>query len=71
MKHTTLKIDAATRGRLKSPAQARGLSVHAYLASLVDAAEHAELLDTAATTFRCTISEPGVAQAFDRDFGDR
>jgi len=69
MEDTTLKIDVVTRDRLKALAAARGLSMRDYVAGLVEEAEHAQLLDTATAIFRRVINEPGIAEAFDRDFG--
>jgi hypothetical protein len=69
MKDTSLKIDMATRDRLKALAEARGLSMRVYVANLVGEAEHAELLDSATAIFRRVVSEPNITEAFDRDFG--
>jgi hypothetical protein len=69
MEDTSVKIDTATRDRFKALAAARGLTMRDYLAELAEKEEHAKLLDTATAIFKRVIAEPGIAEAFDRDFG--
>ncbi|MFD4588957.1 antitoxin MazE7 [Streptomyces sp. NPDC058434] len=69
MEDTSVKIDTATRDRFKALAAARGMTMRDYLAELAEKEEHAELLDSATAAFRRAIAEPGIAEAFDRDFG--
>jgi predicted DNA-binding ribbon-helix-helix protein len=71
MTDTSLKIDTETRARLKTLAEARGVSMRDLVAGLAEEAEQAQALDTATAHFRRAISEPGVAEQFDRDFGGR
>lgn len=46
-----------------------GLSVKAYLAKLAGEKEQERALQTATAAFRRAISEPGVMDAFDAEFG--
>lgn len=69
MEDTSVKIDTATRDRFKALAAERGLTMRDYLAELAEKEEHAKLLDSATAAFRRAITEPGIAEAFDRDFG--
>lgn len=69
MEDTSVKIDTATRDRFKALAADRGLTMRDYLAELAEKEEHEKLLDSATAIFRRVITEPGIADAFDRDFG--
>ncbi|MGW1496959.1 antitoxin MazE7 [Streptomyces sp. NPDC002402] len=69
MEDTSVKIDTATRDRFKTLAAERGLTMRDYLAELAEREEQAKLQDSATAVFRRVIAEPGVAAAFDRDFG--
>jgi hypothetical protein len=69
MADTTVKIDTETRDRLAAIAAARNISVRALLAELALQEENQLKLGTATAAFRAAISQPGIAEAFDRDFG--
>lgn len=69
MADTTVKIDTETRDRFAAVAAARGQSVRAYLAELAIQEENQIKLGRATAAFREAISQPGIAEAFDRDFG--
>ncbi|MGP2438420.1 antitoxin MazE7 [Streptomyces sp. JW3] len=69
MADTTVKIDTETRDRLAGIAAARGMSVRALLAELAVQEENQLALRAATAAFREVIAEPGIAEAFDRDFG--
>ncbi|MER6695187.1 antitoxin MazE7 [Streptomyces minutiscleroticus] len=69
MADTTVKIDTETRDRLAGIAAARGTSVRALLAELAVQEENQLKLRAATAAFREVIAEPGIAEAFDRDFG--
>ncbi|MFI6209110.1 antitoxin MazE7 [Streptomyces sp. NPDC051041] len=69
MADTTVKIDIETRDRLAAIAAARGTSIRALLADLAIQEENQLKLGTATTAFREAITQPGIAEAFDRDFG--
>ncbi|MEW2463359.1 winged helix-turn-helix domain-containing protein [Microbacterium sp. NPDC047426] len=66
---TTVKIDTATRDRLAAIAAARGTSVRALLADLAVQEENQLRLADATAGFREVVAQPGIAEAFDRDFG--
>ncbi|MER6406222.1 antitoxin MazE7 [Streptomyces viridosporus] len=70
MADTTVKIDTETRDRLAAIAAARGTSVRALVAELAVQEENQMKLGQATAAFRQAISRPGIAEAFDRDFGD-
>ncbi|MFD5309970.1 antitoxin MazE7 [Streptomyces ardesiacus] len=69
MADTTVKIDTATRDRLAAIATARGTSVRALLAELAVQEENQLKLGDATAAFREAVTQPGIAEAFDRDFG--
>ncbi|MEU2873034.1 antitoxin MazE7 [Streptomyces olivoreticuli] len=69
MADTTVKIDAETRDRFAAIAAARGQSMRAYLAELAIEEENQIKLGRATAAFRAAVSQPGIAEAFDRDFG--
>ncbi|MFE1444389.1 antitoxin MazE7 [Streptomyces sp. NPDC058739] len=69
MADTTVKIDTETRDRLAAVAAARGTSVRALLADLAVQEENQLKLGEATVAFRAAITQPGIAEAFDRDFG--
>lgn len=69
MADTTVKIDTETRDRLADIAKARGTSIRALLAALAVQEENQLRLREATATFREVVAEPGIAEAFDRDFG--
>ncbi|MFF8880777.1 antitoxin MazE7 [Streptomyces flaveolus] len=69
MADTTVKIDTETRDRLAAIARARGTSVRALLAELAVHEENQLRLSEATAAFREVIAQPGIAEAFDRDFG--
>ncbi|MFI7087691.1 antitoxin MazE7 [Streptomyces anulatus] len=66
---TTVRIDTATRDRLKALADDSNMSVKDLVAELTVREENARLLGTATAAFRRLISEPGVTAAFDSEFG--
>jgi predicted transcriptional regulator len=68
MADTTVKIDTETRDRLAAIAAARGTSVRALVAELAVQEENQLKLGQATTAFREAVSQPGIAEAFDRDF---
>ncbi|MCX4489813.1 antitoxin MazE7 [Streptomyces anulatus] len=69
MADTTVKIDTATRDRFAAIAAARGQSVRGYLAALAIEEENQLKLGHATAAFRAAVARPGIADAFDRDFG--
>ncbi|MFJ4428960.1 antitoxin MazE7 [Streptomyces bobili] len=69
MADTTVKIDTETRDRLAAIASVRGTSVRALVAELAVQEENQLKLGQATTAFREAVSQPGIAEAFDRDFG--
>lgn len=69
MADTTVKIDTETRDRFAAIAAARGTSVRALLAELAIEQENQLNLGVATAEFRKAIAQPGIAEAFDRDFG--
>ncbi|MFG3033566.1 antitoxin MazE7 [Streptomyces sp. NPDC048253] len=69
MAETTVKVDTNTRDTLQGLAAAEGLSVKAYLAKLAGEKEQERALQTATAAFRRAISESGVMDAFDAEFG--
>ncbi|MER6409355.1 antitoxin MazE7 [Streptomyces viridosporus] len=69
MADTTVKIDTETRDRLAAVAAARGTSVRALLARLAVQEENQLKLGEATAVFREVTTAPGIAEAFDRDFG--
>ncbi|MFG3022046.1 antitoxin MazE7 [Streptomyces sp. NPDC048254] len=69
MADTTVKIDEATRDILRELADAQGLSIKEYLARLAVEHQRERALTTATAAFRRVISEPGVQEAFDAEFG--
>ncbi|MFD7704149.1 antitoxin MazE7 [Streptomyces caelestis] len=69
MADTTVKIDIETRDRLAAIAKARGTSVRALVADLAVQEENQLKLGQATAAFRQAVSRPGIAEAFDRDFG--
>ncbi|WP_369243799.1 antitoxin MazE7 [Streptomyces sp. R41] len=69
MADTSVKIDDTTRDRLKALADGAGMSMKDYLAKLASEKEHERQLETATAAFRRAISEPGVMDAFDAEFG--
>lgn len=69
MADTTVKIDTETRDRLAAIAVARGTSIRALLADLAIQEENQINLRAATDAFREAVSQPGIAEAFDRDFG--
>ncbi|MEU2026837.1 antitoxin MazE7 [Streptomyces sp. NPDC016469] len=69
MADTTVKIDTATRDRFAAIAAARGQSVRGYLAGLAIEEENQLKLGHATAAFRVAVARPGIADAFDRDFG--
>ncbi|WP_328491670.1 antitoxin MazE7 [Streptomyces sp. NBC_00414] len=69
MADTTVKIDTETRDRLNAIAAARKTSVRALLAELAVEQENQLKLGVATDAFREAVSQPGIAEAFDRDFG--
>ncbi|MER7832195.1 antitoxin MazE7 [Streptomyces sp. NPDC095602] len=70
MADTTVKIDTATRDRFAAIAAARGQSVRGYLAELAIEEENQLKLGRATAAFRAAVTRPGIADAFDRDFGE-
>ncbi|MFG2532751.1 antitoxin MazE7 [Streptomyces sp. NPDC048516] len=69
MADTTVKIDTETRDRFAAIAAARGQSVRAYLAELAIDEENQIALGRATAAFREAIAQPGIAEAFDAEFG--
>ncbi|MEU0646064.1 antitoxin MazE7 [Streptomyces umbrinus] len=69
MADTTVKVDIETRDRLAAIAVARKTSVRALLADLAVEQENQLKLGVATDAFRDAVSQPGIAEAFDRDFG--
>ncbi|MET9465484.1 antitoxin MazE7 [Streptomyces sp. NPDC006544] len=69
MADTTVKIDAETRDRFAAVAAAHGKSVRAYLAELAIEEENQLALGGATVAFREAVSRPGIAEAFDAEFG--
>lgn len=69
MADTSVKIDEETRDRLKALADGSHMSMKEYLAELALREETARRLETATAVFRRAISEPGVMEAFDAEFG--
>ncbi|MFJ6754476.1 MULTISPECIES: antitoxin MazE7 [unclassified Streptomyces] len=69
MADTTVKIDSATRDRFAAVAAAHGKSVRAYLAELAIEQENQLALGRATVAFRDAVGQPGIAEAFDREFG--
>ncbi|MEU9235504.1 antitoxin MazE7 [Streptomyces subrutilus] len=69
MADTTVKIDSETRDRFATLAAARGQSMRAYLAELAVEEENQLALGRATAAFREAVSRPGVADAFDAEFG--
>ncbi|MGA5564328.1 antitoxin MazE7 [Streptomyces platensis] len=69
MADTTVKIDSETRDRFAAIAAARGQSMRAYLAELAIDEENQIKLGKATAAFREVIAQPGVAEAFDAEFG--
>ncbi|WND24074.1 antitoxin MazE7 [Streptomyces violaceus] len=69
MADTTVKIDTETRDRLAAIATARGTSIRALLTDLAIQEENQLNLSVATDAFREAITQPGMAEAFDRDFG--
>ncbi|MFI1176843.1 antitoxin MazE7 [Streptomyces melanogenes] len=69
MADTTVKVDSETRDRFAAVAAARGLSVRAYLAELAIEEENQLALGRATAAFREAVGRPGIAEAFDREFG--
>jgi len=69
MADTSVRIDTDTRDRLKSLAQARGMSSAAYLDDLCRQAEHEALLGQATAAFDAALDRQGFVDAFDKAFG--
>ncbi|MER6316140.1 antitoxin MazE7 [Streptomyces sp. NPDC001581] len=69
MADTTVKIDSVTRDRFAAVAAAHGMSVRAYLAELAIEQENQLALGRATAAFREAVGRPGIAEAFDREFG--
>ncbi|UUU37873.1 antitoxin MazE7 [Streptomyces sp. NBC_00162] len=69
MADTTMKVDSATRDRFAAVAAAQGKSVRAYLAELAIEEENQLALGRATVAFREAVGKPGIAEAFDREFG--
>ncbi|MEU9148095.1 antitoxin MazE7 [Streptomyces sp. NPDC048349] len=69
MADTTVKVDTETRDRFAAVAASRGQSVRAYLAELAIEEENQIKLGRATAAFREVTGQPGVAEAFDREFG--
>lgn len=69
MADTTVKIDSETRDRFATLAAARGKSVRAYLAELAIEEENQLALGRATAAFREAVGRPGLADAFDAEFG--
>ncbi|MFF5393277.1 antitoxin MazE7 [Streptomyces sp. NPDC013012] len=69
MADTTVKIDSETRDRFAAIAAARGQSVRGYLAELAIEEENQLKLGRATAAFRDAVTRPGIAEAFDQDFG--
>ncbi|MFE9636106.1 antitoxin MazE7 [Streptomyces sp. NPDC006463] len=69
MADTTVKIDCETRDRLAAVAAAHGKSLRAYLAELAIEQENQLALGMATAAFREAVGQPGIAEAFDREFG--
>lgn len=69
MADTTVKIDSETRDRFAVLAAAHGKSVRAYLAELAIEEENQLALGRATMAFREVVGKPGLAEAFDAEFG--
>ncbi|WP_328939841.1 antitoxin MazE7 [Streptomyces tauricus] len=69
MADTTVKIGPETRDLFNAIAAARKTSVRALLAELAVEQENQLKLGVATDAFREAVSQPGMAEAFDRDFG--
>ncbi|MEU6313094.1 antitoxin MazE7 [Streptomyces sp. NPDC047014] len=69
MADTTVKVDSETRDRFATVAAAQGKSVRAYLAELAIEEENQLALGRATAAFRDAVAQPGIAEAFDREFG--
>lgn len=69
MADTTVKVDSETRDRFAAVAASRGQSVRAYLAELAIEEENQVKLGRATAAFREVTGAPGIAEAFDREFG--
>lgn len=66
---TSLRIDTATRDRLRALADDSNMSVKDLVAELTAREENARRLSTATAAFRRAINEPGITNAFDTEFG--
>jgi hypothetical protein len=64
-----VKIDIETRDQPAAIAAARGTNVRALVAELAVQEENQLKLGQATAAFREAVSQPGIAEAFDRDFG--
>ncbi|MFE9222364.1 antitoxin MazE7 [Streptomyces lavendulae] len=69
MADTTVKVDSETRDRFAAVAAAHGKSVRAYLAELAIEEENQLALGRATSVFREVVGRPGIAEAFDTEFG--
>ncbi|MFH9742659.1 antitoxin MazE7 [Streptomyces roseolus] len=70
MADTTVKVSAETRDRLAAVAEARGMSLRAFLADLAVQEENHLRLTRATAEFREVTRQPGIAEAFDAAFPD-
>ncbi|MFC9734349.1 antitoxin MazE7 [Streptomyces roseolus] len=68
MADTTVKVSAETRDRLAAVAEARGMSLRAFLADLAVQEENHLRLTRATAEFREVTRRPGIAEAFDAAF---
>ncbi|MEU9858784.1 antitoxin MazE7 [Streptomyces sp. NPDC047974] len=68
MADTTVKVSAETRDRLAAVAEARGMSLRAFLADLAVQEENHLRLTRATAEFREVTRRPGIAEAFDDAF---
>jgi hypothetical protein len=69
MADTSVKIDEQTRDLLKTQADGKHMSMKDYLAELAQREENARRLQTATAAFQRVINEPGIADAFDAEYG--
>jgi hypothetical protein len=69
MADTTVKIDDTTRDILRELADAQGLTIKEYLSRLAVQQQQERALETATAAFRRVISEPGIMEAFDAEYG--
>ncbi|MFF0430024.1 antitoxin MazE7 [Streptomyces sp. NPDC004520] len=70
MADTTVKVSSETKNRLAAVAEARGMSLRAFLADLAVQEENHLRLTKATAVFHEVTRRPGIAEAFDAAFPD-